>query len=139
MSATLLDRIKWLGHDGFEITVDDKKLMIDPFQVKGQRSADVILVTHVHHDHCSVDDIAKLVKPTSVIVTEPESAKKLTDLCKDMLRRVEMNAIEQHVGREKDGALPRRHAGLDDSHIVADAKRHRVKCRLPLAKPSNKS
>lgn len=84
MSATLLDRIKWLGHDGFEITVDDKKIMIDPFQVQGQRAADIILVTHVHHDHCSVDDIARLIKPDSVIVTEPESAKKLTDLCKDI-------------------------------------------------------
>ncbi len=84
MSTPLLDRIQWLGHDGFEITVDDKKLVIDPFQVQRERKADVILVTHAHHDHCSVDDIANLVKPTSVIVTEPESAGKLTDLCKDI-------------------------------------------------------
>ena len=84
MSATLLDRIKWLGHDGFEIKTDELTLMIDPFQVKGQRQADIILVTHAHYDHCSVDDIAKLVKPTTVIVTEPESAGQLRDLCKDI-------------------------------------------------------
>lgn len=84
MSTPLLDRIKWLGHDGFEITTDDLTLMIDPFQVAGQRQADIILVTHAHYDHCSVGDIAKLVKPTSVIVTEPESAEKLTGHCKDI-------------------------------------------------------
>jgi len=84
MSATLLDRIKWLGHDGFEITTDDLTLMIDPFQVEGERQADIILVTHAHYDHCSVDDIAKLVKPSSVIVTEPESAEKLAGHCSDI-------------------------------------------------------
>ena len=84
MSTNLLERIKWLGHDGFEITTDDLTLMIDPFQVEGQRQADIILVTHAHYDHCSVGDIAKLVKPTSVIVTEPESAEKLTGHCKDI-------------------------------------------------------
>ena len=84
MSTNLLERIKWLGHDGFEITTEDLTLMIDPFQVEGQRQADIILVTHAHYDHCSVGDIAKLVKPTSVIVTEPESAEKLTEHCKDI-------------------------------------------------------
>ena len=84
MSTPLLDRIKWLGHDGFEITTGDLTLMIDPFQVEGQRQADIILVTHAHYDHCSVDDIATLVKPTSVIVTEPQSAEKLAGRCKDI-------------------------------------------------------
>ena len=84
MSASILDRIKWLGHDGFKITTGDITLIIDPFQVKGKISADIILVTHAHHDHCSVDDIARLAKPGSVIVTEPESASTLTDLCQDI-------------------------------------------------------
>jgi L-ascorbate metabolism protein UlaG (beta-lactamase superfamily) len=78
MSTNLLDRIKWLGHDGFEITTDDLTLMIDPFQVEGDRKADIILVTHPHYDHCSVDDVARLSKPSTVIVTEPESAEKLS-------------------------------------------------------------
>lgn len=84
MSATVLDQVKWLGHDGFEITTDEITLIIDPFQVKGERKADIVLVTHAHPDHCSVEDIARLINPTSVIVTEPESAKKLADLCKDI-------------------------------------------------------
>jgi L-ascorbate metabolism protein UlaG (beta-lactamase superfamily) len=78
MTTNVLDRIKWLGHDGFEIATDALTLMIDPFQVEGDRQADIILVTHPHYDHCSVDDIARLRKPSTVIVTEPESAEKLS-------------------------------------------------------------
>lgn len=78
MATNLIDRIKWLGHDGFEIRVDGVTLMIDPFQVGEGRQADIILVTHPHFDHCSVDDIARIRKPSTVIVTEPESAEKLS-------------------------------------------------------------
>ncbi|MCB2149338.1 MAG: MBL fold metallo-hydrolase [Deltaproteobacteria bacterium] len=78
MATNLLDRIKWLGHDGFEIGTDGVTLMIDPFQVGEGRQADIILVTHPHFDHCSVDDIARIRKPSTVIVTEPESAEKLS-------------------------------------------------------------
>jgi len=78
MATNILNRIKWLGHDGFEIATDEVTLMIDPFQVEGDRQADIILVTHPHYDHCSVDDIARLKKPSTVIVTEPESAEKLS-------------------------------------------------------------
>lgn len=84
MSTDLLGRIKWLGHDGFEISTEDLTLMIDPFQVEGGRQADIILVTHAHYDHCSVEDIVKLVTPATVIVTEPESAGKLAGHCKDI-------------------------------------------------------
>jgi L-ascorbate metabolism protein UlaG (beta-lactamase superfamily) len=77
MSADLLSRIKWLGHDGFEIVTDGPVLMIDPFQVNSDRKADVILITHPHYDHCSVDDIARLATPSTVIVTEAESAAML--------------------------------------------------------------
>ena len=84
MATDLLDRVKWLGHDGFEIATDRLTLMIDPFEIAGDRKADIILVTHAHYDHCSVDDITKVIKPATVIVTEPESARKLTGRCQDI-------------------------------------------------------
>jgi len=36
------------------------------------------LITHEHYDHCSPDDVKKVQKPSTVIVTEADSAKKLT-------------------------------------------------------------
>jgi len=78
MLSDVIQNIKWLGHDGFEITASSVKLVIDPYQVKTAEPADIILVTHSHFDHCSIDDINKLKKPSTVIITEPDSAQKFS-------------------------------------------------------------
>ncbi|MBW2036131.1 MAG: MBL fold metallo-hydrolase [Deltaproteobacteria bacterium] len=74
----VLKNITWLGHDGFLIKGDGKVIVIDPFQLKECEPADLILITHEHYDHCSPDDVKKVQKPSTVIVTEADSAKKLT-------------------------------------------------------------
>jgi L-ascorbate metabolism protein UlaG (beta-lactamase superfamily) len=74
----VVKNISWLGHDGFLIKGDGKVVVIDPFQVKQCEPADVILVTHEHYDHCSPEDIQKIQKASTVIVTEANSAKKLS-------------------------------------------------------------
>ncbi len=84
MSIPIIENLKWLGHDGFAVTTGDLTLMIDPFKVESDSKADIILVTHAHYDHCSPEDIARLAKPTTVIVTEPESAEKVREICKDV-------------------------------------------------------
>lgn len=45
-----------------------KVVYIDPWQIAGEpHDADVILVTHEHHDHYSPEDIAKLAKPETIL------------------------------------------------------------------------
>lgn len=78
MLSDVLSNIKWLGHDGFTITAGDLRLVIDPYQIEACEPADLILITHPHFDHCSVEDIDKIKKPSTVFVTEAESAKKLS-------------------------------------------------------------
>jgi len=78
MPHNMLKNIKWLGHSGFAINAHDKIIFIDPFQIKEVVPADIILITHSHYDHCSIEDIDKIIKPGTVIVTEAESAKKLS-------------------------------------------------------------
>ncbi len=78
MPHNMLKNIKWLGHSGFAINAHDKIIVIDPFQIKEVVLADIILITHSHHDHCSTEDIDKTIKPDTVIVTETKSAKKLS-------------------------------------------------------------
>jgi len=70
-------KIKWLGHDGFRIDAE-KTIYIDPYQIAGGPTADLILISHEHFDHCSVEDVAKIQGSNTVIVTEKDSAKKLT-------------------------------------------------------------
>ena len=70
-------KIKWLGHDGFRIDAK-KTIYFDPYEISGGPKADLICISHEHFDHCSPGDIAKIQGPGTVIVTEGDSAKKLT-------------------------------------------------------------
>jgi L-ascorbate metabolism protein UlaG (beta-lactamase superfamily) len=74
----VVKNISWLGHDGFLIKGDGKAIVIDPFQVTECEPADIILVTHEHYDHCSPEDIKKIQNESTVIVTEANSANKLS-------------------------------------------------------------
>jgi len=74
----VVKNIRWLGHDGFCIKAEGKVIVIDPFQIKECEPADVILISHEHYDHCSPVDVKKIQKDSTIIVTEADSAKKLS-------------------------------------------------------------
>jgi L-ascorbate metabolism protein UlaG (beta-lactamase superfamily) len=74
----LLQGITWLGHDSFKIKAPEGVIYIDPWKLKGGESrrggteyqpADVILITHGHHDHFSPDDVKKIQKADTIIVS----------------------------------------------------------------------
>lgn len=60
--------IQWLGHDGFLIIHKDKKICIDPFELKDTFFADYIFITHNHKDHLSIVDISKIIQPTTILI-----------------------------------------------------------------------
>jgi L-ascorbate metabolism protein UlaG (beta-lactamase superfamily) len=73
----MIENIHWLGHDTFRIE-NDKTIYTDPIKLKGRPpKADLILITHDHYDHCSPDDVAKIAKDGTVIVTIAAAAKML--------------------------------------------------------------
>jgi L-ascorbate metabolism protein UlaG (beta-lactamase superfamily) len=69
--------VSWLGHDTFKIT-GEKVIYTDPYKIKNRDVADLILITHEHHDHCSPEDVEKLKGPETRIVTTADCAAKLT-------------------------------------------------------------
>ena len=73
----VLSDVHWLGHASFRIEVDGKVIYIDPWQVPEGPKADLILITHDHHDHCSPRDVAKIRKDNTTIVTVPAAAARL--------------------------------------------------------------
>lgn len=81
MTAVLND-IKWFGHASF-MFVDklsgNRIYYIDPFEFKGdgKQKADIIFITHAHYDHCSPDDVKKVVKDSTVFVTPVDCKDKL--------------------------------------------------------------
>ena len=74
----MIENIHWLGHATFKIVTEDKIIYIDPFQLKKKDQADIILITHEHFDHCSPEDVEKIQKPDTVIVTTSDCALKLS-------------------------------------------------------------
>ena len=72
-------KLTWLGHDGFRIE-DGQVIYIDPYEIKGGAKADLILISHEHDDHCSIDDVKKIVTPNSVILAHSQSKNQLSKL-----------------------------------------------------------
>ncbi len=77
MTESFVNRIHWLGHDAFRID-GDLTIYFDPYEISGGKPADVIFITHDHFDHCSPDDVAKIQTEQTLIVTEKDSALKLS-------------------------------------------------------------
>jgi L-ascorbate metabolism protein UlaG (beta-lactamase superfamily) len=76
----ILSKMEWLGHDTFKIT-DDIVIYTDPYQLKGElKEADLILVTHAHYDHLSLEDIEKVSKEDTAIIGPPDCTAKCPDL-----------------------------------------------------------
>ncbi|MBQ5781764.1 MAG: MBL fold metallo-hydrolase [Oscillospiraceae bacterium] len=62
-------KIKWLGHACYKIYFDDIQCVIDPFEkgyVPGYRdiqtSADIVLASHGHNDHCGLMEVQQLLR-----------------------------------------------------------------------------
>ena len=72
----MVKNIRWLGHDTFKVT-GEKVIYTDPFKIRKQDVADIILVTHEHYDHCSPEDIRKISGPKTIIVAPADCAAKL--------------------------------------------------------------
>jgi L-ascorbate metabolism protein UlaG (beta-lactamase superfamily) len=72
----MIKYIHWLGHDTFKIT-GEKVIYTDPFKIRKKDTADIILITHEHYDHCSPEDVKKIQGPNTVIVTPADCAAKL--------------------------------------------------------------
>jgi len=73
---SLLEKMVWLGHDGFRIDTG-KTIYFDPYQITTDIPADIIFITHDHYDHCSPEDIQKIQKIDTVIVTSESAGQNL--------------------------------------------------------------
>jgi len=75
----MVENIKWLGHASFKLT-GEKIIYIDPFKINDSEKADIILITHSHYDHCSPEDIKKIINHNTNILITPDCQSKLGDI-----------------------------------------------------------
>ena len=71
--------IERIAHDMFCIA-GSRQICIDPFKVTKSREADVVLITHEHFDHLSVEDLNKVCSPATTIVASSNCRKGLADV-----------------------------------------------------------
>lgn len=72
-----IDRI---NHDCFKIK-KDLVLYIDPYKVSADaETADLVLITHNHYDHCSPGDVSRVSDNNTIIVTVADCQSKLSNL-----------------------------------------------------------
>jgi L-ascorbate metabolism protein UlaG (beta-lactamase superfamily) len=72
-------KIRWLGHDTFEIS-NGKKIVIDPYKLSKEHRADILLITHEHFDHLSREDIEKVRDENTVVVAPKQCEQDLKSM-----------------------------------------------------------
>lgn len=79
MVENVFKNLRWLGHDAFLLRAGGKNIYFDPFKLgPGLPPADIICISHEHYDHCSPADVRTIQQSSTLIVTEPQAAAKLT-------------------------------------------------------------
>ncbi len=82
--------IEFLGHSGFMISCQNKKIAIDPYNVSDKTpKADIILITHSHYDHCSIKDLSKISKEGTTIIVSADAQSKITKI-----EKIDMQVVE---------------------------------------------
>ena len=86
--------LSFLGHAGFLIETETKKIAIDPYNLSNAvPKVDLILITHSHYDHCSIKDIEKVSRDGTIIIIPADAQSKITKV-----NNVNMQIIE--IGEE---------------------------------------
>ena len=86
--------LEWLGHASFRISIDNKTLYIDPYQITNSNPtpADVILITHEHKDHCKKVTINRLSNKKTAIL----GPKKCSTEIEERLRILNINEVIEY-------------------------------------------
>ena len=97
----MVENIRVFTHSSIKVQDGNKAIYIDPFEMKeAPHDADLILITHDHHDHFSPNDISKVSKAETVLVVPEKMAKKAEDASKFVAR---IETIGQGDAKDVDG------------------------------------
>jgi L-ascorbate metabolism protein UlaG (beta-lactamase superfamily) len=109
----LLEEVEWLGHSGFRVTAGNRTIYIDPYRISaGEPKADLVLITHQHYDHFSIQDLERLTKEGTKVIAPPAVAERLAgdvqsirpgEVIETNLPGVDVRAVPAYNTSKRDG------------------------------------
>jgi L-ascorbate metabolism protein UlaG (beta-lactamase superfamily) len=113
LTSMLLEEVEWLGHSGFRIAVGSSTIYIDPYRIAADEpKADLILITHQHYDHFSIQDLERVRKDTTQVLAPPAVAERLDgnvhsmrpgDVVETDVDGVDVRAVPAYNTSKRDG------------------------------------
>ncbi len=100
-AADVLSKLHWFGTSAI-LYNGSQKIYFDPISLAGTfPPADIILITHAHTDHWSVNDLKKIISPKTTLIISP-SVKIAYEAAKDELG-VSATVLEEGKSTEVNG------------------------------------
>ncbi|MCX6748400.1 MAG: MBL fold metallo-hydrolase [Candidatus Pacearchaeota archaeon] len=96
--------IEKYGQSCFSIA-NGKKIYFDPYQVR-EDQADIILISHSHYDHCSIEDLKRIVKDGTIVICTADCQSKLTKLDKKIKMMILEPGKQAYIEGIKIKAVP---------------------------------
>jgi L-ascorbate metabolism protein UlaG (beta-lactamase superfamily) len=91
--------LDFLGHSGFLVRHRRHTLVIDPYHVPDRLPlADIVLISHGHHDHCSIKDIAKIVRKGTLVFCSPDCQSSVVKVKDARVQPVEVHDVIRFSG-----------------------------------------
>lgn len=118
--------VKWLGHASFIVKAEGKTIYIDPYEGEYAEKADLILVTHSHHDHCDPSEIDMIRKDDTTIIAPADCAPRIGGKVKTLKPRekavegnITIEAVEAYNYRRfRSPGIPYHPRGLGVGYLV---------------------
>ena len=118
--------VKWLGHASFQITVNRRNIYIDPYEGEYNDKADLVLVTHAHHDHCDPSKIERVRKEDTTIIAPADCGSQIGGRMETLkpgerfaLRDIIVEAVEAYnYKRFRSPGVPFHPRGLGVGYLI---------------------
>jgi L-ascorbate metabolism protein UlaG (beta-lactamase superfamily) len=117
-------KIKWLGWASWLIKTENKIIYIDPFKGNEKEKADIVLSSHNHPDHCDLEQLKRIRKSSTIVLTPSAFAKDINAEAFDIGQTKTIGNIKITAVPAYNLHIPNHQKGRDTGFVIeAEGKR----------------